>query len=819
MIRRSLQRTETLRRALWLALLVLLPSAAGAQSLTDALGGGFSPGATSAAEDAPHARAALIADTTAIQPGVPFRLGVRFEMDPGWHIYWSVNGDTGYPTEIVWELPEGFEVGPLQWPAPERAEFAGMINYGYHDEVLLFATVTPPADLDGETVRLAARPDWLVCSDTCIPGNQHVELTLPVATAAPSPEAPLFDHYAARVPEPLDALRAEDPDLPLKWNAPSERIELAGGQRATVDIAIDVAAPWTIDVATTGQQAAGVYPLVPGDWEVTHPELTELTDSRLAVSWPVEPRPQATASPEGERPVQAVVRLPLVNRETGDSRLVVFRHPIEVAVAGTPAQSTGAPSPENAQPDAISTAETDTSAAGELTFLRPSDAVAPQAAGGLWWNLLLAFLGGVILNVMPCVLPVISLKVMGFVRQSGEDPGRVFRMGLVYGLGVLVSFGALAAAVVVAKVVFGLESGWGTQMQEPRFVIIMAAVVLAFALSLFGVFTVELPGTATNRLAESASGEGYGGSFMNGVLATALATPCSAPLLAPATGYAFSQPTWMIPVFFLTIGLGLALPYVLLAANPRLLRFLPKPGAWMETVKQFMGFALIGMLVWLMWILGSLVGTAGMTLTLAFLATVAFGCWLLGLRWESMSISARRRRTLTAAAAIVMIGGYTIFPEFYLQAVAMPDGGPEQTSAPAATDAGGYVSASGEILWQPFSVSFVEDLVADGRTVFLDFTADWCITCKFNENTVLSTGRVADAFRRHDVVPVKVDWTRRDDTIRRILGQFGAAGVPLYVILPAGRADEPIVLPTLLNPGLVEEKLEEAAAMRLASGI
>jgi thiol:disulfide interchange protein DsbD len=417
-----------------------------------------------------------------------------------------------------------------------------------------------------------------------------------------------------------------------------------------------------------------------------------------------------------------------------------------------------------------------------------------------WYFLLLAFLGGMILNVMPCVLPVISLKVMSFVRQAEEERGRVLRLGLAYGAGVLASFAALAAAVVALKAA-GTQVGWGFQLQEPRFVIAMTAVVLAFALSLFGVFTVELPGAATARLADGASREGYGGSFVSGVLATALATPCVGPLLGVALGFAFTQAAWVIVVFFLTVGAGLAAPYVLLAANPAWLRALPRAGPWMETVKHLMGFALVGTLVWLLSVLGGQLGTQGMAETLAFLAAVALGCWLIGLGQRPWSGRWTSRMTWALALAAVAVG-YAFFPGRFLRNWS-PEGAGSQRVASLRT--------TGGIEWLPFSLARVEELVADRRTVFLDFTADWCLTCKVNEKGTLASARVAAAFKRHGVAAVRADWTTRDETIRRVLAQLGASGVPLYVILPAERPEQPIMLPSLLTPGLIEEKLEKAA--------
>jgi thiol:disulfide interchange protein DsbD len=407
--------------------------------------------------------------------------------------------------------------------------------------------------------------------------------------------------------------------------------------------------------------------------------------------------------------------------------------------------------------------------------------------------LVLAFLAGLILNVMPCVLPVISLKVLGFVRQGGEDRGRIARLGLTFAAGVLASFAALGGAVIALDAL-GAQVGWGFQFQEPRFVILMAAVVFAFGLSLFGVYEIRLPGRAATGLDALARREGYGGAFMNGVLATALATPCTAPFLGTALGFAFAQPPAWIMAFFLTIGAGLAAPYVALSLHPAWLRRLPKPGAWMDTFKQAMGLLLMATLVWLLWVLGRQTGAEGIAAALAFLLALGTGCWLMGM-------SGRRGGLRALAALALALGGYWFFPERHLRV-----GG----AAPPAQSSGASQSDGG-IAWEPFDVRRVEELAAQGRMVFIDFTADWCTTCKVNEKLALETEAVRAAFARHRVAAVKADWTRRDPAIGAVLAQFGRSGVPLYVILPPGRASQPAVLPEAITQGIVTQALDEAA--------
>jgi thiol:disulfide interchange protein DsbD len=807
-----------------------------AQSFGDVLNLNLSGGK---ADNTPRVEARLIADVAAIEPGKPFRLGVLFKMQPGWHIYWRNSGDTGDPTKIKWGLPDGFSAGELQWPAPERVEAFGLVNYGYHGEVLLFAEVMPPAVLLSSEVGFTADARWLVCKEVCVPGDAKLDLMLPMGAAAASEQTGLFDGAAAQVPLRLDGgkIPTELREL-LEWVGPSEPLTIKPGQEQTVKVGVVTGGAWRIDTDAAGGREAGLFPLISGEWEATNPEQVELDGVQLIYIWQLKPRPQAADNGT----VSAVVRLPLVNAAGGQSRVVAFEQPLPVRVEATaaaeqsqsPAGSFGVSGAERRASTAVeeqpgakgalptgspqmsestgAAAASPAAAVSGLSFLAERPLAASQ--GSLFYFLLLAFLGGIVLNVMPCVLPVISLKVMSFVRHAGEEPGRVLRMGLVYAAGVLVSFAALAAVVVSLKLT-GAGLGWGFQMQEPRFVIAMAAIVLIFALSLFGLFTIEVPGAATSRLASLAPRDGYAGSFFNGVLATVLATPCSAPFLGPAVAFAFTQPVHAIPLIFLTVGLGLAFPYVLLSANPRWLRGLPKPGPWMETVKQLMGFALIATLVWLMWVLGGQIGAEGVVWTLAFLTAVAMGCWLLG---KGLDSPAGRRRTLAVTAMAMAVAAYIVFPGGYLRSWEAATASAEDPAGPSLDSlaSASAVADDGALNWIPFSIPAVEHLAASERTVFVDFTADWCLTCKVNERGALATDRVAEAFRRHDVALVKADWTNRNETIRTVLAQLGKSAVPVYAIFPAGRPGEPIVFDALITPGMIEERLQQAATTSVA---
>jgi thiol:disulfide interchange protein DsbD len=416
--------------------------------------------------------------------------------------------------------------------------------------------------------------------------------------------------------------------------------------------------------------------------------------------------------------------------------------------------------------------------------------------------LFFAFLGGLLLNIMPCVLPVIALKVFGLVKMAGDRPARIRGLGFSFAAGILASFLALAMVVIILQLA-GQQVGWGFQFQEPRFVIAMAALVFAFGLSLFGVFEINLPGSAVMGISSAVAhqkGSGYSASFGEGVFATVLATPCTAPFLGSALGFAFAQPWWVILLIFTCVAAGMAIPYVVLTARPAWIRFLPKPGAWMVSAQQFMGFLMMATLLWLLYILGKQMGMEAVIWTGAFLLTVGFACWLIG-KFATLAAS-RRAYWLTWIAAVLLVGGgYLLFLVSALDINTAIE--VESSGIPAA--------AAGEgIEWKQFSLAGLEEDLKGDRPVFLDFTAEWCLTCKVNEKTVLDAKEVIERFHAQNVLAVRADWTNRNPHITRLLSKFGRSGVPLYVIFPPGRSGTPIVLPEVITRGIVLEGLDKA---------
>lgn len=414
----------------------------------------------------------------------------------------------------------------------------------------------------------------------------------------------------------------------------------------------------------------------------------------------------------------------------------------------------------------------------------------------LWQALFYGFLGGLILNLMPCVLPVISLKIFGFVRQAGDEPRKILLHGLAFVAGIFVWFLGLATVVAVIRASGGVAT-WAFQFQNPWFNLVIITIVFVFALNLFGVFEIVLPGRAGTMMDKASARSGLTGSFFQGVFATLLATPCTAPFLGTALGFAFTRSTPDIFAMFAAVALGMAAPYFLLSAKPQWLKFLPKPGLWMERVKQLMGFPLMATLVWLLFVLGRQKGLDALVWTLAFLVCIGLACWIYGAFCQPhMSRRTIWSAILTALVLIVVSGWYFIFGKF---AHASP--------SPVSSN----TAESGGIAWVPFSQQELQQYLAEGKPVFLDFTADWCLTCKVNERTVLETAPIRKAIEEYGIVPMKADWTKSNPEIADMLLKFGRVGVPFYLLYPAGNSAEPIILPELLTEGIVLDAFRRAA--------
>ena len=723
--------------------------------------------------------ARLLTEEVAIAPGERFTVGIEIDMAEGWHTYWENGGDAGLPTYVGWTLPEGFEAGEILWPVPHRyAEEGDVVTFGYGKRVLLLVDMTAPADLPlGERVEITGAVEWLQCKDICIPGGAEVSVRLPVeAQAKPAAEAvqAAFTAARARHPRPVTTLER----VAVRVFQSVDEIEPGG----TAEVA----------VVFTGLQGAvpeGSVFLPRASEELWMRDGEFRTDgTNFAVVVPLEVDPSV--------PLGSTVMLPAVvevaRADGSDPWLLTFEVPVDITEEGDVSSPTNAPvfiaGAGPFVPDEIASS--------------PATAAAPAAGLVLLRYLLLAFLGGIILNVMPCVLPVISLTILGFVSQADEDPKKIFRLGIVFGAGVLASFMVLAGAVIALQAA-GEHIGWGFQFQNPAFVAGLAVVVFVFALSLLGVFEIGGIAVLAGLGAAATQRKEYADAFFHGILTTILATPCTAPMLGTAIAFAFAQPPAVILLVFSSVAVGLALPYVLLSANPAWLRYVPRPGLWMDRFKQFMGFLMLATLVWLLFVFGAQTGADGLTWLLAFLLVVGFTVWLHG-AFVDLTSSWMRVGTIwiiTLAAVGFAYKGF-LHETLFAAADARPDPGAGLRERVEVSDGG--------IVWEPFSVAYLDQSVGEGHTVFIDFTADWCWTCKVNEKTVLADSEVEDAFREHGVRTMKGDWTRKDPEITEILRRHDRAGVPFYAVYPAGRPDQVIVLPEIINKRLVIESIEKA---------
>lgn len=704
------------------------------------------PRAEAAVDDGdPRVELELLTDVASVPAGDSFLVGVRFRLDPHWHVYWKNPGQSGLPTEVTFR---GAETGELQWPAPSRFETPGpIVTFGYENEVLLFAEARAPEG-DGP-FELEASADFLVCEDACVPGNATLSLSIPRGERAPSEAHAEFDAATARLPRSLEELGVS---VQLVSNA-------APAKDTTTPLALGlVRCDGPCDAPAL--EGAQLFPLVP-----------ELTLELGATT--VQPHPSAnrglvlhqTATPRDtlER-FEAVVTW----REGDEARAatIALDWPPEVAEQHPFFANLELPPATNESAD-------------------PSEVAPPAAAAtedlSLALALLFGLLGGLVLNLMPCVLPVLGLKVFGLVRASGEEASAAARSlrrhSVGYTIGVIGSM-ELLAGVVLALRSAGIETGMGFQLQEPRFVAFLAVLLVVLSLSFFGVFELHV---GANKLSEKVDqSEGLARSVGEGVLTVVLATPCSAPFLGTAVGFAFAGSALTILLVFAAIGLGLALPFVLVAIFPALAKRLPKPGTWMVNLQRFLGFLLLATVVWLGWVHGQLTGVNGLTTLLGLLLTAAFATW-----W----ITNGSRRWLAALLSLPLVAatGYATWIS------------PRE---------GGGPIANHETAW---SEQAVQTAIAEGRPVLVIFTADWCLTCKANERLVLGRD---DVKRELEGVTVLVgDWTARDEAIRAELARHGRAGVPLYLLYVPG-AERPEVWPELLGADQVIEALQSATSRR-----
>ena len=673
-----------------------------------------------------HAEVELVAEKTALIVGEKNVVGLSIKHAPHWHTYWKNPGDSGYPTKITWDVPSGFGVGEFDWPTPKRLATGPIVNFGYEGEVLLPLKISVPlAAKVGESVTLKGKAEWLVCKDVCIPEEGEVSLTLPVAASnAPGTESARFS--AARAATPGDA---------SAWKA-----TLYAPANPARDAWLDVIAP-------SGAAALSKLDVFPVTEQVNDPSVQQVYRTALGYA----------------------VKLKLV-----DGVKLPERMPIVLAASG----------PVGAKGEV---AGNTLATVSNTAFVLPAGAVAMNAAAPVadssnaltfWSAMLLAFLGGMVLNLMPCVFPVLSLKILSFAQHSGkaaESRTAMRQHGIYYAVGVVLSFLALAGVMLALKSA-GSAIGWGFQLQNPGVVWVLAVIFFLIGLNLMGAF--EVGQLAPSSLLSMQAKHPGVDAFFSGVLAVIAASPCTAPFMGAALGFALTQSAAAALAVFAALGLGMALPYVLLAWFPKWLDKLPRPGQWMVTFKQLLAFPMFLTVVWLVWVISLQAGADGAAIGLLGLVGLAFAAWLIG------SMKSGVRWAGVAAAVIAMM-------------LAWPASEPAQAATTSAK--------TSKANWQPWDPAAVAKLNAEGKPVFVDFTAAWCVSCQANKRLVLTRAEIETLFEQKKVTLMRADWTNRDERITQALAAMNRSGVPVYVLHAPGKA--PQLLPELLTTGIVKEAL------------
>ena len=734
--------------------LLLLPLAAVAQSST---------------VRTDQVRAELVAHAPeGVAPGKTVWLGLLIEHQPHWHTYWKNPGDSGLPTRLEWQLPAGLQAGEIDWPRPYRMPVGPLVNYGFEGRLLLPVPVTVTAAPLAASIDVGLRADWLVCKEVCIPESGEFKLKLPVQ-AATAAHGALFEDALARRPVALPGAKIEARveglaialrigGLPPAWRG--QALEYFAADAGVIEHAAKPEQRWE------GDQLVMRVPL--------SPQRSESPD-----------RLQAVLAAPGDR---AGVQIGFA--------LAGGWPPAAAAGAGTmaadPQALAGGAAAAAPTASATAPATAPTTAAGATASADP----APDAGNigatpvSLRMALILAFAGGVLLNLMPCVFPVLSLKVLGFASHAHHRRALVAG-GLAYSAGVIASFLGLAALLLMLRAA-GAGMGWGFQLQSPPFVAALAALFMLIGLNLAGVF--EFGKFAPSAACTAHLKRPIADHALTGVLAVLIASPCTAPFMGGALGMALTQPTPQALAIFAMLGAGMAAPYLVLACWPRAARWLPRPGAWMVRFKALMAFPMFATVIYLVWVIGQQAGMDGAAALLALLLVVAFAAWVHGTTAHS-----RTRWAWRGGAAALTV----VFMAWAWPLLTREVSGDAPVAATASSGAAGATKAG---QWEPWSAERVEQARAEGRPVFVDFTAAWCVTCQFNKRLTLSHGSVTADFASKGVLLLRADWTRRDERITRELNRLGRSGVPVYALYGPGQA-QPRILSEILSVAQVREAI------------
>lgn len=695
--------------------------------------------ATVSSQAAAHTHARLILAAEVARPGDTVMVGVHLHMDPGWHTYWRNAGQSGIPTSNKWELPKGVTVGEIQWPVPAKSPDEDVTTYIYQDDVVLLVPLKLAPDLPPGPLEIKDKIDWLECAKLCVPGKTNVQATLTIGTETkPSKDADLIATWQKNLPKNGDTAKAR-----AWWE------KAANGD----------ARPLILEWSSANSAAEADF----------YPDSSE--------QFEVRPATEKLPSDPGKIRLRAKVK-----KVSGD-----WPKQISGLLVEQPKTD------KSAYDVKLSVADSDQAS-------KPATSAMPSEPGGgppIWKIFVYAFIGGLILNVMPCVLPVIALKILGFVSEAKNEPARVRKLGLIYTAGVLVSFLILGLLVVTLQAA-GKSAGWGFQFGNPYFLIAMTTLVTLIALNLFGVFEVTLGSGTLTAATQLASRHGAAGAFFNGLLATVLATSCSAPFLGAAIGFAFAlKSAALMILILLTVGIGLSAPYLVLCWRPDWLKFLPKPGPWMQRFKVAMGFPMIAAAAWLCSIVAVHYGERTWWMVM-FLIFVAVAFWVYG---EFVQRGSRHRASAAVVSVILLVLGYAYALESKLEWRA-----PIKESA--ATAGSSKVAPKG-LAWEKWSPEAVAAARAEGRPVVVDFTAKWCPTCNAIVKPAFEDKSVQKKLKEVNAVALVADYTRFPQNITDELQRFQRAAVPLVLVYPR-KADEPPMVFDLVRAPTIRDALDHA---------
>jgi thiol:disulfide interchange protein len=682
-----------------------------------------------------HVDAELVAEMTGIAPGQDTWVALRLDHMENWHTYWKNPGDAGRATEITWTLPEGVTAGDIVWPTPKRIELpADLVDFGYENEIFLLVPLSIPASYQGESLDITANAQWLECEDICIPGGAVVSLSLPVMDATQiTPNEQWVEAFSLT--------RASIPTSNVSFDSTFSISE------GNLNILVQATEAVFAD--------ASEISFIPGEHRVfNYVSPQEITYQLSSLQLTQEHHPRFSAAPE------EITGLLLVTDESGQQ--------ISYEIAATP--------------DGISASDLGGLLAANAEGITNATAVSEM-------NLLLVFafalLGGLILNLMPCVFPVLSLKVLSLASNSKSSQQEKRLHGLAYTAGVIVAF-LILASVLLSLQASGALIGWGFHLQSPWFISLLIFLFFIMGLSMSGVveFGTSIMGVGT----ELQDKEGYTGSFFTGILASVVASPCTAPFMGAALGFAFTQTASIALTVFVALGLGMALPFLLVSFNPTLSKLLPHPGKWMLTFKQILAFPLYATAVWLLWVLGNQTGTDGMALVIACCVLLAAAAWLYQRRHDIQSAFWRYANALIILLCLAVTIGVVRSPLLETQTIAS--------------------GISEDAAYEAYSDARLAELRSNGQPVFVNMTASWCITCLVNEKVALNSEAVITALAENNITYLKGDWTNNDPEITEVLRRYETSGVPLYLMYPSDPSLPAEVLPQILTTGVVLDAIE-----------